>query len=228
MKDLIIIGAGCVGGHIASNIHYYTSEYNLIGFLDDSTAKIGKTFVGYPVIGNVDSITNYPPDIAVVIGIAFPTIKLKVVKKIKEYGYTNFPSFISRFTWVSANVNIGEGSILYPGATINYNSSIGSFVVVNMNCSIGHDCTIEDFVSFAPGVLLGGNTLIGDASQMGIGAQCIQGMNVGKKCIVGAGAVIIKQVPDTAVVVGNPAKIIKYTSLSEYMDTDWKVILGKG
>lgn len=225
MKDLIIIGAGCVGGHIASNLNYYTSEYNLLGFLDDNKARIGEEFVGYPILGNLDTIKYYPSTIAIFIGIAFPTVKLKVLNRLKKYGCSNFPSLISKFTWVSKNVQIGAGSILYPGTTINYNCSIGNFVVINMNCAIGHDCAIESFVSFAPGVLLGGNTLIDKATQMGIGAKSIQGMTIGQNCIIGAGAVIIKDVPNAAVVVGNPGKIIKYTSLSEYLDTDWKFIL---
>lgn len=225
-QDLLIIGAGCVGGHIASNLDYYTSEYNLLGFLDDNSSKIGEEFVGYPILGNLDTIKYYPSTIAIFIGIAFPTVKLKVLNKLKKFGCSNFPSLISKFTWVSKNVEIGAGTILYPGTTINYNCSIGDFVVINMNCSLGHDCNIESFVSFAPGVLLGGNTEIGNATQMGIGAKSIQDINIGQKCIVGAGAVIIRDVPNTAVVVGNPGRIIKYTSLSEYMDTDWKVILG--
>lgn len=214
MVDLIIIGAGSVGGHVASNLHYYTSEYNLIGFLDDDTSKIGKYFVEYPVLGNIDAIKNYPSSIAIVIGIAFPIIKFNIIRKIKDYGYTNFPSFISKSTWVSKSVSIGEGSIIYPGVTINYNCLIGNFAIINMNCSIGHDCTLEDFVSLAPGVLLGGNTTIGHATQMGIGSKSIQGINVGQNCIVGAGAVIVKEVPNTVVVVGNPAKIIKQTSIN--------------
>lgn len=211
-KDLIIIGAGCVGGHVACSLEDYTSEYNLIGFLDDCLSKNGCNFVGFPVLGNVDSIINYPKTTPIVIGIAFPFIKFKIVEKLKALGYTNFPSLVSNATWLSKNVKIGEGCILYPGTAINYNGTIGNFVVLNMICAVGHDCIIEDYVSFAPGVLLGGNTTIGRLTQMGVGSQTLQKINVGQKAIVGAAAVIIENVEDTAVVVGNPGRVIKYNA----------------
>ena len=214
-RDLIIIGAGSVGGHVACGLQDYSKEYNLLGFLDDDESKKGTDFVAFPVLGTIDSIINYPPTISIVIGIAFPTIKFKIVEKLRSLGYKNFPSLISDFAWLSINTKIGEGCIIYPGTTINYNCTIKNFVVINMNCAIGHDCNIGDYVSFAPGVLTGGHTCVGRFSEMGIGSQTIQGISIGHKSTIGAGTVIIKDVPDTAVVVGNPGRIIKYNSYSD-------------
>lgn len=209
-KKLIIIGAGSVGGHVACSLHEYTSRYNLIGFLDDDNSKLGGEFVGFPVLGTIDSIVDYSPTISIVIGIAFPTVKFEIVEKLRGLGYNNFPSIVSNVAWISKNTKIGEGCIIYPGASVNYNCSIEDFVVINMNCAIGHDCNIGEYASFAPGALTGGKTTFGRLSEMGIGAKTIQGITIGQKSIIGAGAVIIRDVPDNAVVVGNPGRVIKY------------------
>ena len=210
-KDLIIIGAGSVGGHIASNLNQYSLEYNLLGFLDDDPSKSDTSIVGFPLLGTVDQICKYSTKINIVVGIAFPFMKLSIVGKLKNLGYHNFPTLISNASWISKNVSIGEGCIIYPGTSINYNTRIENFVIFNMNCAIGHDCKIGNHISFAPGGLLGGNTKIGDLTEMGIGSQCLQGINIGSEANIGAGSVIIKDVPDYATVVGNPGKIIKYS-----------------
>lgn len=208
-KDLIIIGAGSVGGQIASNLKDYFPAYNLLGFLDDDISKKNTFFVDYPVLGTVDQITEYNTDINIVIGIAFPKIKFRVINKIKNFGYHNFPNLISSAAWISRNVTMGEGCLIYPGTSINYNTNIGDFVIFNMNCAIGHDCKIGNNISFAPGVLLGGNTSIADYTEIGIGSKCLQGINIGSCAKIGAGTVIINDVPDNVVVVGNPGRVIK-------------------
>lgn len=213
MLDLIIIGAGSVGGHIATNLQDYSSDYNLLGFLDDDSSKNGISFAGFPVMGIVDEITKYSFDINIVVGIAFPSIKLQIIGKLKSLGFNNFPFLVSSSAWVSNNVQIGSGSIIYPGTTINYNTTIGNFVVLNMNCAIGHDCEINDYTSLAPGVLIGGNTTVDESTELGIGSRTLQGVSIGKNSSIGAGAVIIRNVPDGAVVVGNPGEIIKYYEL---------------
>ncbi len=70
---------------------------------------------------------------------------------------------------------------------------------------------LEDFVHISPNVAIAGGVKIGEGTHIGIGACIIPGITIGKWVTVGAGAIIIKDVPDFAVVVGNPAKIIKYS-----------------
>lgn len=213
MTDLVIIGAGSVGGFVVSYFQNCLQNYNLIGFLDDDSSKSKKDFIGYPVLGKTDSIVQYPTSTAIVIGITNAIVKATIVEKLKRLGYTNFPSLVSSNTWISKKSMIGEGCIIYPGTMINYNCNIGNFVVLNMNCAIGHDCVLEDYVNFCPGVLLGGRTRIGRFTDMSIGSQTIQSIDIGENCIIGAGAVIIRNVEDNAVVVGNPGKVIRYNQL---------------
>ena len=110
---------------------------------------------------------------------------------------------------ISDTSEIGEGTVVMANAVVNPDAKRGKHCIINTNATIEHDCIIEDFVHISPNVALAGNVVVGEGTHIGIGACVIQGVKIGKWCTIGAGAVIIKDVPDYAVVVGNPGRIIK-------------------
>lgn len=71
------------------------------------------------------------------------------------------------------------------------------------------------FCSYFSKCALAGNVIVGEGTHLGIGACVIQGIRIGKWCTIGAGTVIIKDIPDGATVVGNPGKIIKIKDVSD-------------
>lgn len=207
-KDLYIIGAGNVGGFIA----YHSGEMrscNLKGFLDDDAAKHGQILYDQPVIGRPDDLLNCDKETDVAIAIANPVIKKKIITRLKQNPLISFPSFIHPKAWLGQKITWGEGCIVYPGATINYETRLGKFVTINMNAAIGHNCLVEDYATISPGVNCGGFTHIGEQSFLGIGSVTIQSIKTGKNTTIGAGAVVIRNLPDQATAVGNPARIIK-------------------
>lgn len=207
MREILIVGAGSVGGFIASNWGDFGSSLKLIGFLDDDSSKHDTLFCGHPVLGGLDLLKKFENP-ALAIGIAFPQIKLKILSRLKMMGEFHFPALISTHAWVSSGVSIGDGSIIYPGTSINYGSRIGDFVVMNMNCAIGHDAVINDFSSFAPGVNLGGHTYIGEGVEMGIGSATKQFVRIEDYAIVGGQSMVTKRVAANTKVAGVPAKAI--------------------
>jgi sugar O-acyltransferase (sialic acid O-acetyltransferase NeuD family) len=207
MKKTIIIGAGSVGGHIAHNLDLYGISGPLAGFLDDDPNKQGADCFGYPVLGPVSWILD-KEGYDVVIGIAFPKIKEKIIALLAANSSLSYPTLVANNAWISQNVTLGKGSIIYPGTCINYGSSIGNFVVMNMNCAVGHNCTISSFCSLAPGVNLGGYTQIGKLTELGIGASTIQGVRIGEAAVIGGQAMVTKDILDGQTAVGVPAKVI--------------------
>lgn len=206
MKKVIIVGAGSVGKFLAYNSNQFTDTFEFIGFLDDDIKKHNKIIAGIPVIGSIDMLPNYiHENIAVAWGIAFPKIKVQLVAQFQHLK-AEYPSFISKNAWVSNQVTIGQGCILYPGVSINYETNIGDFVVMNMNCAIGHNATIADFSSLAPGVNLGGYTSIGKRTDMGIGAATKQFITIGSDCVIGGQAMVVVNIKDNTTVKGIPAK----------------------
>lgn len=124
--------------------------------------------------------------------------------------HLNFISLLSPKANVSKRTIIEVGTVVMMGATINSESKIGKHCIINTNASVDHDCVIHDYVHISPNVALAGNVEVGEGTHIGIGASVIQGIKIGKWCTIGAGTVIIKDIPDYAVIVGNPGKIIKY------------------
>lgn len=207
MKKLIIIGAGSVGKFIAYNIDSFQDSFSVVGFVDDDITKHGVNIAGYPVLGSIDLLKEYSKkEYAVVVGIAFPKVKRKIVDRIKDLDF-EYPSFISNNAWLSKEVTVGMGSILYPGVSINYETTIGDFVVMNMNCAIGHNCIIHSYTSLAPGGNLAGCTILHEAVDFGIGAATKQSTHVFEGAIIGGQAMITQNVVANTVVVGVPGKI---------------------
>lgn len=204
---LLIVGAGNVGGFLSYNIEEF-GDYDIIGFLDDDKNKIGKTIYDRQVLGPVSTAHQYKgKNIAVAIGIANPIIKRKIAKHLIPLGF-HFPSFISQNIWLSKHVKVGKGVILYPSTSINYETDIGDFVIVNMNCAIGHNCTILDYATLAPGVNLGGFTHIGEAVDIGIGVSTKQGITIGDDATIGGQSMLIRDVLKNSKIIGVPGRCI--------------------
>ncbi len=206
-EKLIILGAGNVGGYISYNIHDF-GNYDIVGFLDDDIEKHGKTFYGHKVLGPVSLLRNYAEKerLSVVVGIANPAVRKKIAKSIADYNLT-FPNFIAKNAWLSPGVSMGKGVIIYPGVSINYECNLKDFVIVNMNCAIGHNCTISSFSTMAPGVNLGGFTFVGDGVDLCIGVSTRQGIRIGAQSLVGGQAMVVKNIPANVKVKGIPAYI---------------------
>jgi sugar O-acyltransferase (sialic acid O-acetyltransferase NeuD family) len=109
------------------------------------------------------------------------------------------------------DVEIGAGAILSSFVSLTSNIRIGLHFHANTFCSIAHDCVIGDFVTLGPGVRCNGNVIIEDYAYIGSAAVIRQGRGdkplvIGRGAVVGMGAVVTKDVPAGATVVGNPAR----------------------
>lgn len=206
-RKLLIIGAGNVGGYISYNIEEF-GDYEVLGFLDDADDKQGKELYGRKVLGRVEDIDNFTGDesLNVVVGIANPIAKKTIVELLNSKNIS-FPNFIANNVWLSKKVKVGKGVIVYPGTSINYETNIEDFVIINMNGAIGHNCLLQQYVTLAPGVNLGGFTEIGEATDIGIGTSTRQGTKIGKGVVVGGQSMVVQNINDNIKVKGVPAKI---------------------
>lgn len=182
-----------------------SNEYLIEGIFDDNP-KFNAIF-DIPVFKT--KTLDFFIDKQLIISIGNNKIRKKISKKISAL----YVKAIHSNAIVSYDVKINEGTVIMAGAILNASVSIGKHCIVNTGAVIDHDCTIDDFVHISPNASLAGNVVVGEGTQIGIGASVIQGIKIGKWVTIGAGTVIIDDVPDFAVIVGNPGKIIKYNSI---------------
>lgn len=175
-----------------------------IGGLIEKNPAI-KELLGYPV-STSEPIPD--KDNSFIISI----VSNKIRKKLALNLDVNFATLIHPKSSISKRSSIGVGTAVMAGVVVNSSSKIGKHVILNTNCSVDHDCLIEDYVHISPNAALAGGVQVGEGSHIGIGASVIQGIKIGKWCTIGAGAVIIRDVPDYATVVGNPGRVIKQSN----------------
>ena len=163
-------------------------------------------FMGYKVVhDHSENILKIPGILA---------IGVNTVRKLVARRYTGViaKAVSHSSSIISENVEMGDGTVVMPGAIVNADTKIGRHCIINSGAVVEHDVRLEDFVHISPNAVVTGNVEIGEGSQVGAGASVIPGMKIGRWVSIGAGAVIIEDIPDFAVVVGNPGKIIKYSN----------------
>lgn len=108
---------------------------------------------------------------------------------------------------ISPSAKIGEGTVVMAGVVINADAVIGKHCIVNTGATVDHDCVIEDYCHIAPGAHVSGGTHIGEGTWIGVGACVIQCLNIGKDCMIGAGSVVVSEIPDGVTAYGNPCRV---------------------
>jgi len=170
----------------------------VVAFTDDNYKE--KTYLEIPVRSLTDSDK-------IVIGIGDNATRKKVALTYKNQWHV---ALLHKTAIVSVTKDIGKGTVIMPGAIINETKFIGNHCIINTGVVVEHDCIIEDFVHISPNTTLSGDVTVGEGAHLGAGSVVIPGVTIGKWSIIGAGAVVIRDVPDYAVMVGNPARVIKY------------------
>jgi len=188
--------------------------WEFLGFLDDDELKHGTLVHGFPVIGGADWLrTN--PEVNVLVAIGSPRVKRAVVKRLMDLGHERFATLIHPTAWIGDDVRIGHGTVICAGVRITCDISIGSHVIVNLDATIGHDSIIDDFATIAPSANISGAVHLGSGVDIGTNATVIQGISIGEWSIIGAGAVVVRDIPRNVTAVGMPAKCIKELESAE-------------
>lgn len=168
-------------------------------FFDDNSEIT--EFLSYPVFQYDKNIKS---DEKLIVAIGENIIR----KRISLLVAHSFGQVMHSSVLIDDSVTIGEGSQILQASVLQAGTIIGNHTIINTSASIDHDCVIGDFCHIAPNATLCGNVSVGEGSFVGAGATVIPGVKIGKWAIIGAGSVIIKDVPDNAVVVGNPGRML--------------------
>jgi len=178
---------------------------NINGFYDDDPDK--RSFLGRsvkPGLGLNEKLV-LPTDDKSLICIGDNSCRAKLTRHLQpDSGMAIHPSAM-----ISTSATVGVGTMVFHGSKIQAGTQVGRGVIVNTGGSIDHECVIGDFAHIAPNVTLCGFVEIGEGANIGAASVVIPGVKIGKWATVGAGTIVIKDIPDYAVAVGSPARIIK-------------------
>lgn len=197
---MIIYGASGHGKVIAEILE--VSGISGLVFVDDK--PVGSTFLDYPLYHTRELVQL--DSHALIIAVGNNKIRKAIVGRLNA----DFARAIHPSAQLSKRCQPGAGTVVMAGVAVNAATKVGRHVILNTNCSVDHDCELEDYVHISPGAALAGGVSVGEGTHIGIGASVIQGIRIGKWATIGAGAVVLKDVPDFAVVVGVPGMVIKY------------------
>lgn len=215
MERIVILGAGGLARETLMVINQANREarapleQEVLGFIDENPKNHGKLLNGYPVLGDFNWFSTVDTtDVRAVCGIGNNEARAKVTKKAESLGI-RFTNAIHPNVQISDSVKLRKGIIICAGSIITCNIGLGNHVYINLDCTIGHDTILEDYVNLSPGVHVSGNCKLFEGSHVFTGAVIVPGVTIGKWSIIGAGAVVLEDVPDHVVAVGVPARVIK-------------------
>lgn len=211
MKKVILLGGG---GHAKCVIDTMRlgGKYSPYCVLD-LKERAGKKVLGVAITGSDADLPAYYRRGIKLCFVALgstgdPARRIALWKLAAKAGF-EFPNIIHLSAVVSTHAVIGRGVYIGPSAIINAGTVIGDGCIINSGAIVEHDCRIGEFVHIAPGTVLSGGVTVGDRSHLGTGCAVTHGVKIGADSIIGAGGVVVKDIPARTVCVGNPAKKIK-------------------
>lgn len=210
----VIVGAGTYGEVYLAYLQEAGIE--IVGFLDDNKELHGKFIKGVPVLGGTDLLESLKESHqieAVYCPIGNNKLRVRILSKANMLGYST-PNFIHDSVLLSPNIKIGEkGVYILPRTVIMPYTKIDNHVMISMNAKIAHHSALKEGTFISTGVNFGASIIANKYSYIGISATIMTGVKtLGEDCLIGAGAVVIKDVPDKAVMAGVPAKVLRIKS----------------
>jgi len=218
--ELLIFGAGGSGREIAiwaPRASWEGRPFRVRGLISDD--DFGKVVSGHEVWTLAEAARRHPAA-AVVVAVGDPQLRSRLVELAVEAGLRPSPPLVHPgvFAELDADtVTLGDGVVICPGSIVTTNVEIGEHAQINVACTVMHDCRVGAYSTLSPGVHLSGNNVLGRSVFVGTGAVTVHGLpgrplEIGPGAVIGAGAVVTRNVASGATVVGVPARDLRHSS----------------
>lgn len=201
------------GGHalVVADIVRLNGEYDIVGFLDDlNPDRRDEELYGATILGGRECLESLRSAGTrhLILGFGNCAARLRLSAFLRTKGFA-LARAIHPSAIVATDASIGAGTVVAAGAVINPGSRIGENAIVNTSASVDHECFVGDGAHVGPGARLAGRVVVERAAWVGVGAIAIDGVRIGANSLVGAGAVVVNDIPEGVVAYGNPARVVR-------------------
>jgi hypothetical protein len=210
-RRIVIVGCGGFGREVhdvIDAINASADSWELLGYVDDDPSDVNVRLIearGFKLLGSTDWFADANLDSQYVIGIGTGQVRRRIDEKLSRCGI-KAAALTHPSATLGYDVRVGEGTIICAGVRATTNISIGRHVHINLNCTVGHDSALDDYVTVNPLVAISGWVTVGAASMLGTHSAILQNLSVGSDSVVGAGSCVVRNVAPNTVVKGVPAK----------------------
>lgn len=217
MKRVVIYGAGQLGAMIAEVLSH-SEDMKAVGFVDDDPECHGQRLAELPILGGASVLPGLLQEgvSSATVSIGDNRVRSRLAERLTQLGF-ELVSAIDSTAKIASSARLGRGVMIMAGGLVCSNVVIGDCVYIGPGAIVSHDVSVGDYSLLAVGSVLAGRTTVEQGAFVGAGATVVparmeraERLIVGENAVVGAGAVVLENVPANAVVVGVPARIMTF------------------
>ncbi|UYZ57514.1 NeuD/PglB/VioB family sugar acetyltransferase [Hymenobacter latericus] len=212
VRPLVIVGAGGLGREVLQlvrQINEAEQRWSVLGFYDDQRPAQERVHE-LPWLGTVADLNATAESVYVAVAVGSSRNRAAVVGRLSS-PRLHFATLVHPSVPLRAyqQIQLGVGCIICQASILTCDIRLGRHVLINLGCTIGHDAVLEDFCSLMPHANVGGEAYLEAGVYLGTNATVINQVRVGTEAVVGAGAVVVRDLPAHCTAVGVPASVIK-------------------
>lgn len=214
---LLLVGASG-HGRVALDAARLQGTWEIVGWAD-SFIETGTEIAGLKVLGkpaDLDRLAREHHLDAYFLAISDNPTRHQVREQLRALAPAlAWATLVHPSAVVAAGVTLEPGCLLLAGAIVNPDARLGAGCIVNTRASLDHDGEMGEYSSLLPGVVTGGGVSIGPFTCICLGAHLAHRVRIGEHTVVGAGAVVLSDLPAYTLAYGVPARVVRSRTAGE-------------